>query len=108
MPSQYRTEAAVPQHGGHPARAIAVWLNLVAVLLLTGCTGVLGWLFRNYVTAVNSLAEQTQIVGDVGGTAAELAAQGRHQERHIEHVDLVRQDVFAKTPLEHHDVVVGD
>ena len=31
-------------------------LGLVAVLLLFGCAGVLGWLFRNYVTAARSLA----------------------------------------------------
>lgn len=37
-------------------------LGFVAVLLLIACAGVLGWLFRNYVTAVRSLAEQTRIV----------------------------------------------
>jgi DNA polymerase-3 subunit epsilon len=37
-------------------------LGLIAVLLLFACAGVLGWLFRNYVTAVRSLAEQTRIV----------------------------------------------
>ncbi len=37
-------------------------LGLVAVLLLFACAGVLGWLFRNYITAVRSLAEQTRIV----------------------------------------------
>ena len=40
----------------------ALMLGLVAVLLLLACAGVLGWLFRNYVTAVRSLAEQTRIV----------------------------------------------
>jgi DNA polymerase-3 subunit epsilon len=37
-------------------------LGLSAVVLLFACAGVLGWLFRNYVTAVRSLAEQTRIV----------------------------------------------
>ncbi|MBE0621961.1 MAG: PAS domain-containing protein [Burkholderiales bacterium] len=37
-------------------------LGFVAVLLFAVCAGVLGWLFRNYVTAVRSLAEQTRIV----------------------------------------------
>ena len=37
-------------------------IGLAAVLLLGVCAGVLGWLFRNYVTAVRSLAEQTRIV----------------------------------------------
>lgn len=37
-------------------------LAFAALLLLFACAGVLGWLFRNYVTAVRSLAEQTRIV----------------------------------------------
>jgi len=37
-------------------------LGLVAALLLLACAGVLGWLFRNYVTPVRALAEQTRIV----------------------------------------------
>ena len=40
----------------------ATMLGLVALLLLFVCGGVLGWLFRNYVTAARSLAEQTRIV----------------------------------------------
>jgi DNA polymerase III subunit epsilon len=40
----------------------AQMLGLPAVLLLFACAGVLGWLFKNYVTAVRSLAEQTRIV----------------------------------------------
>lgn len=42
--------------------ARASMLGLAAVLLLFACAGVLGWLFRNYVTALRSLAEQTRIV----------------------------------------------
>lgn len=37
-------------------------LGFVAVLLLFSCAGVLGWFFKNYMTAVRSLAEQTRIV----------------------------------------------
>ena len=37
-------------------------LGFAAVLLLFACAGLLGWLFRNYVTAVRALAEQTRIV----------------------------------------------
>jgi DNA polymerase-3 subunit epsilon len=40
----------------------APMLGLIAVLLLFGCAGVVGWLFRNYVRAARSLAEQTRIV----------------------------------------------
>ena len=35
-------------------------------------------------------AEQLEVVGDVAGAAAELAAHARHQERHVQDVDLVR------------------
>ena len=37
-------------------------LGFAAVLLLFLCAGVLGWLFKRYVTALRSLAEQTRIV----------------------------------------------
>ena len=42
--------------------ARAPMLGLVAVPLLLACAGVAGWLFRNQVSAVRSLAEQTRIV----------------------------------------------
>lgn len=47
-------------------------LGLVAALLLLACAGVLGWLFRNYVTPVRALAEQTRIV---------FAANAEHRVR---------------------------
>jgi DNA polymerase III subunit epsilon len=37
-------------------------LGLAAVLLLLVCAGVVGWMFRNYVVIVRSLAEQSRIV----------------------------------------------
>jgi DNA polymerase III subunit epsilon len=40
----------------------AQMLGLLAVLLLFACAGVLRWLFKNYITAARSLAEQTRIV----------------------------------------------
>lgn len=40
----------------------APMLVFIAMLLLLACAGVLGWLFRNYVTEISSLAEQTRIV----------------------------------------------
>ena len=52
-------------------------------------------------------AQQLQVVGDVAGAAAELAAHARHQERHVQDVHLVRQDVVLELVLEHHDGVVG-
>ncbi|MNS81620.1 hypothetical protein D3C72_1153340 [compost metagenome] len=53
-------------------------------------------------------AEHFQRVGDVAGAAAELAAHAGHQERDVQHMDLVRQDVFAEASVERHDGVVGD
>ena len=59
-------------------------LGFGAALLLGACAGVLGWLFRNYVTSVRSLAEQTRIVftanpehrvaADGGAELSDLAA----------------------------------
>jgi DNA polymerase-3 subunit epsilon len=37
-------------------------LGLYALLLLLVCAGLLGWLFRNYITAARALSEQTRIV----------------------------------------------
>ncbi|MCY1234028.1 hypothetical protein D9M72_465960 [compost metagenome] len=53
-------------------------------------------------------AKHLQRVGDVAGAAAELAAHAGHQERDVQHVDLVRQDVFTEASVERHDGVVGD
>ena len=62
----------------------AQMLAFVAMLLLFACAGAVGWLFRNYVTPVRSLAEQTRIVfatnrehriaASGGADLAELAA----------------------------------
>ena len=53
-------------------------------------------------------AQQLEVIGDVAGAAAEVAAQRGHQERHIEHVDAVGQDVVLELAFEHHHRVVGD
>ena len=52
-------------------------------------------------------AQQLEVVGDVAGAAAEFAAHARHQERHVQDVHLVRQDVVLELVREHHDGVVG-
>jgi DNA polymerase III subunit epsilon len=43
-------------------KSSAQMLGLLALLLLLACAGVLAWLFKNYITAARSLAEQTRIV----------------------------------------------
>jgi hypothetical protein len=48
------------------------------------------------------------VVGDVAGAAAEFPAHVRHQEGHVQDVDLVGQDVVLEVVVEHHDGVVGD
>ena len=53
-------------------------------------------------------AQHVERVGDVAGAAAELAAQLRDEERHVQDVYLVGQDVVLEAILEHHDVVVRD
>ena len=50
-------------------------LSLVAVLLLLICAGVLGWLFKNYPTAIRSLAEQTLIIS-AANPGHRVAARG--------------------------------
>ena len=52
-------------------------------------------------------AQQVQVVGDVAGAAAELAAHARHQEGHVQDVHLVRQDVILELVRKHHDGVEG-
>jgi len=52
----------------------AQMLAFVAMLLLFLCGGVVSWLFKNYVTAARSLAEQTRIVF---ATNPEHRIQGR-------------------------------
>ncbi|MBI4293664.1 MAG: PAS domain-containing protein [Betaproteobacteria bacterium] len=59
-------------------------LGYAALILLFACGGIVSWLFRNHVTAVSALAEQTRtalvanperrIVADGGPELAELAA----------------------------------
>ncbi len=56
---------------------------------------------------VSSVAQQLEVVGDVAAAAAEFAPHLRHQERHVQHVDLVGQDMILEPVLEHHDGVEG-
>jgi hypothetical protein len=46
-------------------------------------------------------------VGDVAGTAAELASQRRHQERDVQDVHLVGQDLLRETAWKVGDGVEG-
>src|SRR3546814_17969977 len=52
-------------------------------------------------------AEQLEVVGDVARAAAELAPHPRHQERDVEDVPLVREDVVLELVGEPHAGVVG-
>jgi hypothetical protein len=54
------------------------------------------------------LAQQAQAVGDVAGASPVLASQVRHQEGHVQDVDLVREDVVLELVAEDHDGVVRD
>jgi len=52
-------------------------------------------------------AEHGQVIGDISGTAAEVAAQRGRQERDVQHVDALSEDMVAEPALEHHHGVVG-
>jgi len=52
--------------------------------------------------------EQLEVVGDVAGAATELAPHLGNQERDIEDVNLLGQDVVLETIMEDHDVIEGD
>jgi hypothetical protein len=53
-------------------------------------------------------AQQLQVVGDVRRAAAELGAQGRHQEGDVHAVQLVGQQGFAEAAVVLHDLVEGE
>ena len=53
-------------------------------------------------------AERLQVVRDVAGAAAPLAAHLADLERHRQHVRLVGQDVPREVIGEHHDGVEGE
>ena len=50
--------------------------------------------------------QHVEVVGNVPGTATEIAAHIRHKKRDIQHMYLVGQDVFLELPLEYHDGVI--
>jgi hypothetical protein len=52
-------------------------------------------------------AQGLQAVGNVAGATAKVATQSGHQERHIQDVQLIGQDLLRKAPLEGHDGVKG-
>src|SRR3990167_9409953 len=54
---------------------------------------------------VMMVSDRTQAVGDVARAPPVLATQARHQERHIEDVQLAGQDLLGEATLEGHDGV---
>ncbi|MNT88444.1 hypothetical protein D3C71_1879620 [compost metagenome] len=50
-------------------------------------------------------AQQLQGVGNIAGAAAKVAAQGGHQERYVQNVDLLGHDLVGKAAVKGHDVV---
>ena len=52
-------------------------------------------------------AQHLQVVGDVARASAVFAAHFRHQERDVEDMDLLGQDVFFELVFEYHDGVVS-
>ena len=74
-------------------------LALLAVPLLAACAGIIGWLFRNYVTPVRSLAEQTRIV---------LAANPEHRVLARGGAELVELAASINRLAEAHRRLQGD
>ncbi len=64
---------------------------------------ILGTISANGSEEAAVLAKALQGIGDVGGTATVLLPHLRRKKCDIEHVHLVRQDMFTKTALKHHD-----
>ncbi len=52
--------------------------------------------------------QQAEVVRDIAGAAAEVPSQRRHDEGHVQQVDLVRQYVIAEAAGIHHHRVVGE
>ena len=52
--------------------------------------------------------EQFEVVGDIAGAAAKFATHPRHQERDVQDMHLVRQDVVLELVRKHHDGVVSE
>ncbi len=53
-------------------------------------------------------AESCEVVGDVAGAAAELAPQRRHEERDVEDVQLIGQDLVREAAGKGGDAVEGE
>ncbi len=53
-------------------------------------------------------AERGEVVGDVAGAAAELAPQRRHEERDVEDVQLIGQDLVREAAGKGGDAVEGE
>ena len=53
-------------------------------------------------------AEHAQVIGDVGGDAAEVCIEARDVERDVQRVHLIRQDVVREAVRKHHDVIERD
>jgi DNA polymerase III subunit epsilon len=78
-------------------------LGLAAALLLVACAALLGWLFRNYITAARVLAEQTRIVFTANpehrvaaGGAAELADLAATINRLADAYHRLQRDLEAR------------
>src|ERR1700730_10417862 len=57
--------------------------------------------------AVALAAQQLQAIHDVGGASAELAAHLGHQERHVQHVELVGKKMRLEPVGKHQNRIVS-
>jgi hypothetical protein len=97
-----RDECLCGQRARHLAHEAAIDLEPVQVIEvgLTVLANRRDWPRRS--------VQQSQVVGDVAGASAELPAQRRYEERNVQDVHLVGQDVLLEAPREQHDRVEGE
>ncbi len=69
---------------------------------------ILGEVLADGADDLGLLAEQGEVVGDVGRRAASEPLHRVDQERHAQDVHLLGEDVVLEMAGEDHDVIVGD
>ena len=83
-------------HGAHPtgvnAQALQALNVSAAVVAQSG-------------HRVGLATELVQAIGDIARAPTKVTPQSRHQKRHIQNVQLVRQDLLGKAPFKIHDGV---
>ena len=92
--------------GGEQVGFVADERGIYPMLLQPGA--VLAEVLSHGAHHARALAQERQVVGDVGRTPAPLPSHLVHQKTDGEVLDLVGQDVLGEAAREGHQVVIGD